>query len=166
MIGKLIKRHEKLAFYGVKQADGSVVFHRMSGFTKMDTAKNPVEYERQYIDEAFKQTDVVAFSPSVAFTFDRFYGNPVHDDIVALSDGEVLGTDAVRTIVICDMATEENGACKAISRDFSVVVDSEGNATEAYSVSGTLYTKGEKITGLARVSEDGLTLTFTADEAI
>ena len=65
MLGKLVNRHEKVAYYGV--ADGeNIVYHRMCGFTKMDTAKNPVEYARRYIDESFEQTDVVAFSPSIS----------------------------------------------------------------------------------------------------
>ncbi|MBQ3181135.1 MAG: hypothetical protein IJB50_00005, partial [Clostridia bacterium] len=81
MLGKLVQRHEKVAYYGIKDETGNVVYHRMCGFTKMDTSKNPIEYTRRYIDESFEQTDVVAFSPSVSFSFDRYNGDPVHDDI-------------------------------------------------------------------------------------
>lgn len=162
MRGKMVNRHEKLAFYGVNSEDG-VTYHRMSGFTKMDTSKNPVEYARRYIDESFKQTDVVAFSPSISFAFDRYNGNPVHDDIVALADNEVLGGEAVRSIVVADLSTEENGVYRAVKRDFSVVVDAEGNGTDAYTLSGTFHTKGEKVFGTASISEDGQTLEFTAD---
>lgn len=160
MLGKLVNRHEKVAYYGV--ADGeNIVFHRMCGFTKMDTAKNPVEYARRYIDESFEQTDVVAFSPSISFTFDRYSGNPVHDDIVSLSDTEALGTDAMRSIVIADLSTLKDGVCSAVKRDFSVVVSSEGDSHDAYTLSGTLFTKGDKIFGTATLSEDGQTLEFT-----
>lgn len=165
MLGKLIGRHEKVAYYGVIDADGNVVYHRMCGFTKMDTSKNPVEYSRRYIDESFEQTDVVAISPSIAFTFDRYSGNPVHDDIVKISDNEILGTDAVRSIVVVDVSTaDDNGACSAIKRDFSVMVETEGNSTDAYTLSGTMSTKGEKVFGTAVISADAKTLTFTADE--
>lgn len=165
MLGKLIKRHEKVAYYGVKDSDGNIVFRRMCGFTKMDTSKNPVEYTRRYIDESFEQTDVVAFSPSIAFSFDRYSENPVHDDIVSLSENEVLGTDAVRSIVIADVTTkDESGAVSAVKRDFSVMVESEGNSLDAYTLSGTMNTKGEKIFGKAMLSEDLSTLVFTADE--
>ena len=129
----------------------------------MNTEKNPVEYARRYIDESFEQTDVVAFSPSIAFSFDRHMGNPVHDDIVALSDTEALGADAVRSIVLVDLSTEEDGACRAVCRSFSVVVDAEGDSKEAYTLSGTFRTKGEKVFGTATVSEDSETLEFTAD---
>ncbi len=165
MLGKLIGRHEKVAYYGVPDTDGNVVYHRMCGFTKMDTSKNPVEYSRRYIDESFEQTDVVAISPSITFTFDRYAGNPVHDDIIKISDNEILGTDAVRSIVLVDVSQkDEAGKCPAILRDFSVMVETEGNSTDAYTLSGTMSTKGEKVFGEATISVDAKTLTFTADE--
>lgn len=160
MLGKLVNRHEKVAFYGVK-TDDTVVYHRMCGFTKMDTEKNPVEYSRRYIDESFEQTDVVAFSPSILFSFDRYSGNPVHDDIVAVSDNELLGADAVRSIVIADLSTLKEDSCSAVKRNFSVIVDSEGNTSDAYTLSGSFNTKGEKVFGSAKLSDDSQTLIFT-----
>lgn len=165
MLGKLVQRHEKVAYYGVKDTDGNVVYHRMCGFTKMDTAKNPVEYTRRYIDESFEQTDVVAFSPSISFSFDRYSDNPVHNDIVALADNEILGTDAVRSIVVADITeTDESGSVSAVKRDFSVIVETEGNSLDAYTLSGTMNTKGEKVFGKATLSSDKKTLVFLADE--
>jgi len=165
MLGKLINRHDKVAYYGVKDTDGNVIYHRMCGFTKMDTSKNPVEYSRRYIDESFEQTDVVAFSPSISFAFDRYSGNPVHEDIVQLADNEIMGTDAVRSIVIADISTKnDNGECSAIMRDFSVMVENEGNSNDAYTLSGTMSTKGEKVFGKAVLSDDAQTLTFAANE--
>ena len=40
MLGKLLKRHEKVAFYGVTDEQGITTFYRMRGFTKMDISKN------------------------------------------------------------------------------------------------------------------------------
>ncbi len=165
MLGKLVGRHEKVAYYGVPDTEGNVVYHRMCGFTKMDTSKNPVEYSRRYIDESFEQTDIVAMSPSIAFAFDRYSGNPVHDDIVNISDNEILGTGAVRSIVVVDISAADNkGYCPAVMRDFSVMVETEGNSTDAYTLSGTMSTKGEKVFGTAALSQDAMTLTFSADE--
>ena len=165
MTGKLVGRHEKVAYYGIADESGNIVYHRMCGFTKMDTSKNPIEYSRRYIDESFEQTDVVAISPSIAFTFDRYSGNVVHDDIVEISDNEILGEGAVRSIVVADLSTDEgNRKCRAVKRDFSIMVESEGNSFDAYTLSGTMSTKGEKIFGVATISEDGKTLTFSADE--
>lgn len=165
MLGKLVQRHEKVAYYGISDQDGNVVYHRMCGFTKMDTSKNPVEYTRRYIDESFEQTDVVAFSPSIAFAFDRYSDNPVHDDIASLSDNEILGADAVRSIVVADVFDkDETGAVSAVKREFSVIVESEGNSNDAYTISGTLNTKGEKVFGKATLSDDQKTLTFIENE--
>lgn len=165
MTGKLIGRHEKVAYYGIADENGNVIYHRMCGFTKMSTAKNPIEYSRRYIDESFEQTDIVAISPSIAFVFDRYSGNPVHDDIVEISDKEILGEGAVRSIVVADLSTDDkNGNCRAVKRDFSIMVETEGDSTDAYTLSGTMSTKGEKIPGTAVISANGETLTFSADE--
>ena len=165
MTGKLIGRHEKVAYYGITDESGNVVYHRMCGFTKMSTSKNPIEYSRRYIDESFEQTDIVAISPSIAFTFDRYSGNPVHDDIIKISDNEILGDGAVRSIVVADLSTvNENGNCRAVKRDFSIMVETEGDSMDAYTLSGTMSTKGEKITGTAVILDNGATLTFSADE--
>ena len=135
MTGKLIGRHEKVAYYGIDNGDGGVVYHRMSGFTKMSTSKNPVEYSRRYIDESFEQTDIVAISPSISFSFDRYSGNPVHDDIMKIADNEILGDGAVRSIVVVDFSTDD-GNCiyRAIKRDFSVMVETEGDSLDAYTI--------------------------------
>ena len=165
MLGKLVQRHEKVAYYGIKDTDGNTVYHRMCGFTKMDTSKNPKEYKRRYIDEDFEQSDVVAFSPSVSFTFDRYSNDPVHEDIVKLADNEVLGTDAIRTIIIADFSTmDEAGKVEVVMRDFSVMVEAEGNSLDAYTLSGVMNAKGEKIFGKAELSDDRKTLTFLGDE--
>lgn len=165
MLGKLVQRHEKVAYYGVKDADGVVLFHRMCGFTKMDISKNPKEYKRRYIDEDFEQSDVVAFSPSISFAFDRYSDNPVHEDIVKLADNEVSGSGAVRTIIIADISTMNEGRqVDVVMRDFSVMVEAEGNSLDAYTLSGVMNAKGEKNFGKAELSEDHKVLTFLDNE--
>lgn len=165
MLGKLVQRHEKVAYYGVEDEQGLVLFRRMRGFTKMDISKNPKEYKRRYIDEDFEQSDVVAFSPSISFTFDRYSGDPVHEDIVKLADNEVVGPDAIRTIVIADLSTMNNERqVDVVMRDFSVMVDAEGNSLDAYTLSGVMNAKGEKIFGRAELSEDHIYLAILGDE--
>ena len=109
MDGKMVQRADKLAFYGVKGEEDAVTYHRMKGFTDMSQSKNPKEYSRQYVDEYFEQTDVTGYSPSISYGFDQYVGNPVHEDIVAITDGEMIGNDAVRSIVIVDMTQEATG---------------------------------------------------------
>lgn len=137
-------------------------YHRMQGFTDMSKSLNPKEYSRQYVDEYFEQTDVVGFSPSIAYGFDQYKGNAVHDELVKLSDNEAIGTDAVRTIVIVDFTKEtaNTGEYLATAREFSVIPDSEGGSMDAYTYSGTFKVKGDKIEGTATSTDDWQTLEF------
>ena len=156
-----IKRSKILAFYGVPQKSDSTVtytFHRMKGFDSISTSKNPKEYSRQYVDEEFEQTDVVGYTPTVSFEFDRFAGDPVHDDIIAIFNGEKTGADATRPVIMVDMT----GTTKsAIKRDFAIFAESEGEGTEMYTYSGSMRVKGDKVFGTATSLDDWQTCTFT-----
>lgn len=156
-MSEIIKRYKKLAFYGVPEGDGRIVFHRMKGFDDISTSKNPREYSRQYVDEEFEQTDVVGYNPSITFGFDRFSNDLVHEDIIQIFDNEKVGADAVRTIIMVDMADESK---KAVKRDFAVVAENEGSGVEAYKYSGSFRVKGEKAFGTASSNDDWQTCTF------
>ena len=152
----IMKRSDKVAFYGVPSGDdGTYTFHRMKGFDEISTAKNPKEYSRQYVDEEFEQTDVVGYTPSISFGFDRIKANAVHDDIIAIYNEEKCGADAVRPIIMVDVA---DGS--AIRRDFAVVAESEGSGTDAYKYSGSFRVKGDKIVGTASSEDEWQTVTF------
>ena len=153
MSNTLVKRSDKVAFYGIKAAEGDTyTYHRMQGFTDMSTSKNPIEYSRQYVDEDFEQADVVGYSPSIAYGFDQFAGNAVHEDIAKISDDELLGSAAIRPIVLVDL-TKASGV-NAVKRDFAVIPDSEGDSTDAYTYSGNLKVKGDKIKVSGRNSKE------------
>ncbi|MDY4976314.1 MAG: hypothetical protein SO147_05390 [Clostridia bacterium] len=163
MKGNIVQRAKKLAFYGVEGDNQSVVFHRMKGFTKLETEKNPSEYSRQYVDELFEETDVTGYSPAVNYEFDRYADDPVHQDIVALTDEEKVGDEAIRTLIMADLAVpNEDGSYPAISRDFAVIPDSEGDGTDAYIYTGAFRAKGEKVFGTVVISGD--TAVFTQQE--
>ena len=154
----VVKRCKKLAFYGVPAEGGSTfVYHRMKGFDEITTSKNPKEYSRQYVDEEFEQTDVVAYNPSISFGFDRFLGDAVHDDMIDIFNNEKLGQDAVRPIIMVDMESDEKSAIK---RDFAVIAENEGSGTELYKYSGSLRVKGEKVFGSCSSDDDWETCTF------
>ncbi len=159
----ITKRSDKVAFYGVPGADGEYTFYRMKGFSTLETSKNPKEYTRQYVDEEFEQTDVVGYSPSISFTLDQIKNDPVHEDIASIFNKESVGADAVRKIVVVDVASDDKSA---ISRDFAVVPDNEGSGMDAYVYSGTLKAKGEKIMGTATSDDEWQTCTFSLGEKI
>ena len=161
LTGSFTKRSDKLAFYGVK-TDSSTVFHKMQGFTSIVTNKNPQTYTRRYVDEPFEQSDVVGYSPSLSYTFDRFAGNAVHDDIIKISDSELTGDGAVRSVIIVDLASPDGDGYSAIKSDFAVIPDSEGNDTDAYTYTGTMKVKGEMIAGTAVITDNTCTFRETA----
>ena len=160
----LVKRSDKVTFFGVKNGE-TVVFKRMTGFTELNTSKNPKEYNRQYVDEEFEQSDIVGYSPSMSFAFDKYSDNDIHKDLASISDNELCGDAAVRSLIIVDLTdgSDENGY-KAVKRDFSVICDSEGNSMDAYTYSGNFKVKGEKVFGVAKSEDDWQTITFTEIE--
>lgn len=161
-MNKLLRRCNKVAFYSIKNGDVTE-YHRMKGFTDFTVSKNPSEYSRKYVDETFEQSDVVGYSPSVSFSFDYIKDNTIHNDIANISKNELVGDDAVRSIIIVDTSySDGSGNYSAVKRDFSVVVDTEGSGTETYQISGTFKSKSVSVPGFA-TSEDGLeTVSFTS----
>lgn len=98
----LVLRTGKVAFYHVP---GQSAYTRMEGFTSLSTSKNPTEYERQYVDEDFKRTDITGYNTAIAYALDRYKKHPVTDDIINIHENELLGQDAVRSIINVDMTT-------------------------------------------------------------
>lgn len=159
---KILKRSDKVAFYGV--AGSYTEFSRMRGFTEFSVSKNPVEYSRRYIDEQTERNDVVAYSPSISYSFDKFSDNDVHMELAEIADMEKVGADAVRNIIIVDLSGDADEK-SAVFREWTVIPDSEGNDNDAYTYSGSLKANGEIVLGTA-TSEDGwLTCTFIKADA-
>ena len=158
---KLIKRSDKVSFLGCI-SEGTETFNRMRGFTTLSGSKNPTEYSRRYVDEEFETTDVTGYSPSLDFGFDQYSGDPVHDEMVEILDGEALGTEARRNIVTVDFSQEAGeGSYKAVKREYAIIGDTEGDSMDAYTYSGTFRSTGKRIVGTATVDENGAVATFT-----
>ena len=162
MNGKIVKRNQKLAYYGIKDTDGNITYHKMKGFTDISVSKNPKEYQRQYIDEITETTDVISYSPTIDFSFDMFTENDVHLDIETVFNSELIGSDAVKSIVIVDFtkpSEDVEGAFEMLMRDFALIPDSEGKGTEFYQYSGTFKAKGDVKTGYATSDDNFETCT-------
>ena len=158
---KLIKRSDKVSFLGCI-SEGIETFNRMRGFTTLSGAKNPTEYSRRYVDEEFETTDVTGYSPSLDFGFDQYSGDPVHDEMVKILDGEALGTEARRNIVTVDFSQEAGeGSYKAVKREYAIIGDAEGDSMDAYTYSGTFRSTGKRIVGTATLDDAGAVATFT-----
>lgn len=161
---KISKRSDKVAFYGVVNGSNTD-YKRMRGFTELSINKNPVEYSRRYIDEKTERNDVVGYAPSISYSFDKFSDDAVHTDIIKVADDELVGTDAVREIILVDLTNSvSGGGHNAVRRKWSVIPDSEGNDTDAYTYSGTLKANGDIEKGTATSEDDWQTCTFTKAE--
>ena len=160
----IVERHKILAFYGVPGTN-STTFHRMTKFTQFSHSKNPIEYNRQYVDEPFQQTDVVGFAPSYAYAFDKHTGNDVQGDIITITDGEMLGDDAVRDIIIVDITAATGTTtltASAKKRSYSVIPNTEGDNINIYTYSGNLKARGEQTDVTVSTSDDWQTVTISA----
>ena len=127
----LVGRHKRVAFM---DADGSgKTFTRMTGFTSLSDGKNSTEYSRQYVDEASERSDVVGYAPAIDYEFDRYTNDPVHEKIAAITDDEILGTEAQVDIVVVDLFEQKTSetTCTARKRTWSVIPDTEGDGTDA-----------------------------------
>lgn len=150
---ELIKRSDKVTFYGIPGESGNATFTRMKGFTELSTSKSPKEYTRQYVDEDTERTSVVGYSPVLSFSFDEFSGDAVLAELAEIIDGEKLGTDAERELVIVDFSKPSGDGFKAVKRRFTVVADSEGDGFDAYTYSGSFSACGEKVDGVATITQ-------------
>lgn len=142
---KILNRSDKVAFMEIGES-GSKTLTRMRGFTELSVSKNPVEYSRRYVDENAERSDVTGYAPSISYAFDRFSDDAVHKEIVAISDGELTFDGAIRKIVVVDLSspsTSGGSSFNAVSRNFSIIPDSEGDSTDAYTYSGTMKANGD-----------------------
>lgn len=102
-----------------------------------------------------QETDVIGYSPSISYAFDLHRNCEVQQDIVNITDNELIADDAVRNIVIVDV---DEGT--AIKRPYAVIPSTEGDNINIYTHSGTFKCKGEKIHGTATSTDNWQTITF------
>ncbi len=158
----MIKRNEKLAFMQVTNGD-KTEYKRMTEFTELTVSKNPNEFSRKYVDEDYERTDVTGYNTSISYKFDYNPDNPVHKEFVNITDGELTGSATKRTIIIVDLSKSSakgGSAFNAISRDFNIVPNSEGDDANVYTYSGDLKRAGEITKGTATTNDEWQTIEF------
>lgn len=163
---QLVKRSGKVAFMDVG-TEGTPKYQRMTKFTEMSQAKNATEYSRTYVDEDGEVTDVTGYSPEISYAFDQYTGNAVHEKLVDITDNEKTGADALVNILIVDFSKKASAGSgyEARLRTYSVIPDTEGDSTDAYTYSGTFRKNGGFKVGTAVLSENDTVATFTEKEA-
>ena len=156
---ELVKRNGKVAYMDVSTTS-IANFLRMRKFTEISKAKNATEYSRTYVDEDGEVTDVTGYSEEISYAFDLYKGNLVHQRLVNITDNELTGNDALVKILQVDFSKPVGSGYEARLRTYSVVPDTEGDSTDAYTYSGAFRKNSGFTIGVATISEDGLTATF------
>lgn len=155
----MLKRSEKLAFMGV--VDGTeVVYKRLTGFTEFAISKNAKEYSRKYIDETMERSEVVSYSPTISYKFDFEHGNLVHELLARVAEEELVGEDAICSVVIIDTSRFSGSGTEAVMRQFTIIPENEGDDPDTYTVSGSLKAVGERVLGTAKTTDQWKTITF------
>ena len=162
----IVMRTGKLAFY---QCLGESFYRRMEGFTDITNSKGTKEYTRQYVDEDFERTDVSGYSPSKSYSFDRYKDNAVLDDIINITENELIGQAMVRSIVSLDMTTANSNdgntwTATGKMRKWAVIPDSDGDTTDCMTYSGTFKCRGEMVDVRAFSTDDWQTITVISIE--
>lgn len=130
------------------------------GFTEFKESKNAVSYQRRYINETTKRTDVTGYAPVIDYELEICLSSPVISKIREISDHELIGDDAKVDILTVDtFDADTSGDYAAIKRTYSVIPDECGEGTDALCYTGTMKAVGDIVPG--RFDPD--TGVFTAD---
>ena len=131
----------------MKCRDGSVNLIG-EGFTAFPEAKNAQEYSRKYINYKTEKTDVIGYSPSVGYSCDAIPSDPVVEDVMYITDHELVGAATHREIICVNRWDEdENGKCAAYKRKYAIIPDTKGDGTEALVYSGTMKAVSDIVFG-------------------
>ena len=87
--GQVYNRADIVNFMGLDI--NATTFQRMKGFTDNGKSMNSTTYDRRYVDEKTERSDTIAYATAIAYSFDRMYGNVVHNIITKIHDDELTG---------------------------------------------------------------------------
>lgn len=157
----IIKRAERQHYMNTGNTASPVWTLIGEGFTDFTESKNAVSYQRRYIHEATKRTDVTGYAPVIDYELEVYSGNAVIDKIRRITDLELTGDDAKVDIISVDLfdESETSGVYSAVRRSYSVIPDECGEGTDALCYTGTMKAVGDVIPGTFVKSS----LTFTAN---
>ena len=147
--GQVYNRADIVNFMGLDI--NATTFQRMKGFTDNGKSMNSTTYDRRYVDEKTERSDTIAYATAIAYSFDRMYGNVVHNIITKIHDDELTGE--IVPIVTVNFNEPVEGGYKAKFRLWSVAPESDGDSTDAYTYSGSFKANGSMIEGVATIIE-------------
>ena len=156
----IVKRADRQHYMNTGTVVSPVWSQIGEGFTEFKESKNAVSYQRRYINETTKRTDVTGYAPVIDYELEIYTSSPVISKIREISDHELIGDDARVDILSVDtFEAAVSGAYPAVKRTYSVIPDECGEGTDALCYTGTMKAVGDIILGKFNPS----TGVFTAD---
>lgn len=159
--GDVLRRADKVAFAGT--ALDATKYLRMHGFTDLGNSKNAKTYNRQYVDEQGEREDVTGYAPEKSYAFDDTKGDKVQEKFKSVADDELTGTAAQIPIVTVDFSQPKNSGYVARKRVYSIIPDSDGDSTDAYTYSGSLKSVPQFEKGIATSDDNWESCSFAVD---
>ena len=157
----IVKRADRQHYMNTGTVVNPVWSQIGEGFTEFKESKNAVSYQRRYIHETTKRTDVTGYAPVIDYELEIYSSSPVISKIRTITDHELIGDDAKVDVLSVDTFEEPvNGAYKAIKRSYSVIPDECGEGTDALCYTGTMKAVGDIVLGKFNPT----TKTFTENE--
>lgn len=145
----IIKRADRQHFMNTGTSENPVWSQIGEGFTEFTESKNAVSYQRRYIHETTKRTDVTGYAPVIDYELEVYDNNPVIAKIRGITDCELTGEDAQVEILTVDLfdKADSTGTYNAIKRSYSVIPDECGKGTDTLCYTGTMKAVGDLIIG-------------------
>lgn len=137
----LVHRSERRHYMNVGTTKAPVWAQIGEGFTTFTQSQHPVYYQRRYIHESVKRTDVTGYAPVIDYAFEVYRGNAPIERLRQITDGECTGSDAWVEICTVDVFDETgvSGVCHASVRTYSVIPGESGEGTDTLLYTGTLH---------------------------
>ena len=145
----IVKRADRQHYMNIG-TDLSPVWAQIGeGFTEFKESKNAVSYQRRYIHEVTKRTDVTGYAPVIDYELEIYSDNPVIEKIRTITDHELTGEDAKVDVITVDLfdETAQSGTFNATRRAYSVIPDECGEGTDALCYTGTMKAVGDIVIG-------------------
>ena len=161
----LIMRYQWAAYMGILSGSSpqTETFNLIGeGFTSFPESKNPKEYTRKYVSDKTERSDVIGYAPSIAYSCDTISDDPVVQEIVKITDGELIGDDTHRTVISVNLwepvgSGSSSTSYKAYKRTYAIIPGNKGDGTDALIYSGTMKAVSDVVEG----TFDTSTKTFT-----
>lgn len=148
-MSEIVKRSDRRHYMNTGSAVAPVWSLIGEGFTEFMESKNAVSYQRRYIHEVSKRTDVTGYAPVIDYEFEVYTENPVIDKMRSVTDREYTGDAARVQIVTVDLfdKAETDGVYHAVRRTYSIIPDQCGEGTDTLCYTGSMKAVGDLTVG-------------------